>query len=89
MVPILLSEYLGVERISSSVGLSRLFQAVGNLAGPMVAGLLMDKVNVAASFYFMGAVVSLGAVPFLAQPLLQARAWNKEKISNNRPEFQV
>ena len=35
MVPILLSEYLGVERI----------QAVGNLAGSMVAGLLMDKVN--------------------------------------------
>ena len=81
MVPILLSEYLGVERISSSVGLSRLFQAVGNLAGPMVAGLLMDKVSVAASFYFMGGVVTLGAVPFLAQPLLQARARNKEEIT--------
>ena len=62
MVPILLSEYLGVERI----------QAVGNLAGSMVAGLLMDKVNVVASFYFMGGVVTLEAVPFLAQPLLQA-----------------
>ena len=38
MVPILLSEYLGVERI----------QVVGNLAGSMVTGLLMDKVNVAS-----------------------------------------
>jgi hypothetical protein len=38
MVPLLLAEYLGVERIGSSYGLVRLFQSVTNLSGILYAG---------------------------------------------------
>ena len=60
MVPLLLAEHLGVENIASSYGLVRLAQCTTNLSGPLVAGPLFQKTGkVAASFYFMGARVSL------------------------------
>lgn len=43
MVPVLLADFFGVEKIGASYGLARLFQSVSNLAGPILAGLIRDQ----------------------------------------------
>jgi len=43
MVPLLLADFFGVERIGASYGLARLFQSLSNLMGPIVAGLIRDQ----------------------------------------------
>merc|ERR1719510_2272548 len=74
MVPLLLSEYLGVERIGSSYGLIRLFQAVSNLIGPVIGGILSDFTgSFAASFTLMGSMMTLGAIPVLFKPMISTK----------------
>ena len=43
MVPVLLADFFGVERIGASYGLARLFQSTSNLLGPILAGLIRDQ----------------------------------------------
>ncbi len=43
MVPVLLADFFGVEKIGASYGLARLFQSTSNLAGPILAGLIRDQ----------------------------------------------
>ena len=74
MVPLLLADYLGVERIGASYGLIRLFQAASNLIGPIVGGVLSDKTgSFAASFIVMGTIMNLGAIGVFFKPLLEKR----------------
>lgn len=74
MVPLLLAEYLGVERIGSSYGLIRLFQAMSNLVGPIVGGGLSDYTgSFAASFIVMGLIMCLGSVPIWFKPMLEKK----------------
>ena len=71
MVPLLLAEYLGVERIGSSYGLIRLFQSISNLIGPVIGGVLSDATgSFASSFILMGSIMSLGGVPILFKPMI-------------------
>ena len=78
MVPLLLADYLGVERIGASYGLIRLFQAVSNLVGPIVGGVLSDQTgSFAASFIVMGTMMNLGAISVFFQP------WLARKNSSN------
>ena len=72
MVPLLLADYLGVERIGASYGLIRLFQAGSNLIGPIVGGVLSDKTgSFAASFIVMGTIMNLGAIGVFFKPLFE------------------
>jgi MFS family permease len=74
MVPLLLSEYLGVERIGSSYGLIRLFQALSNLIGPVIGGVLSDQTgSFAASFVVMGIIMNLGAVVVFLKPIIERK----------------
>jgi len=72
MVPLLLAEHLGVEKIASSYGLVRLFQSVTNLCGPMISGYLYSTVGrLEYSFYFMGgSMVTAGLIGLLLPGIL-------------------
>ena len=41
MVPVLLTEFFGVDKLGSCYGLVRLMQAASNLAGPLIAGAII------------------------------------------------
>ena len=43
MVPVLLADSFGVEKIGASYGLVRLFQSSSNLLGPVIAGIIRDQ----------------------------------------------
>ena len=80
MVPLLLADYLGVERIGASYGLIRLFQAASNLIGPVVGGVLSDKTgSFKASFIVMGTIMNLGAIGVFFKPLID----KQEKSTKN------
>ena len=69
MVPLLLTEYLGVERIGASYGMVRFFQAGANLLGPILAGHLWEATGtLEAAFYYMAAVMSAGSFASLLLP---------------------
>ena len=72
MVPLLLAEYLGVEKIASSYGLVRLFQSGANLTGPLVAGTLKDYYgSYDYAFYFMGTVMICGSFVAFMKPIFK------------------
>ena len=80
MVPLLLSEQLGVEKIGSSYGLVRFFQAGANFFGPILAGMLWEKTGrLEFTFFYMGSVMCLGSVFALFQPLAVKREEKKEQ----------
>jgi MFS family permease len=71
MVPLLLADFLGVERIGSSYGLIRLFQAMSNLGGPVIAGALWTETrSFSASFFVMGVIMCSGSILVLCKPLI-------------------
>ena len=89
MIPLLLSEHLGVDKIGSSYGLVRFFQAGANLFGPIVAGYLWEVTgDLAPAFFYMGCVMCLGAVFALLQPVVAARqqGGGAEKDSSSAEE---
>lgn len=56
LVPVLLADLFGTERISSSYGLIRMFQSVGAISVPPLAGFLKDLTGgYEICFYCMGA----------------------------------
>ena len=66
MIPLLLTEYLGVERIGASYGMVRFFQAGANLLGPVLAGYLWESTGtLEATFYYMAAMMTLGSLASL------------------------
>ena len=70
LIPLLLSQYLGVERIGASYGLMRFFQSGSNLFGPIVGGHLWETTGeLSSTFYFMGSVMTVGTGFALALPL--------------------
>lgn len=66
LMPVLLADLFGTERISSSYGLVRLFQSVGAISVPPLAGFLRDlSGGYEICFYCMGTCMVLGSVPFM------------------------
>lgn len=66
LVPVLLADLFGTERISSSYGLIRMFQSVGAISVPPLAGYLKDlSGGYEICFYCMGACMVLGSIPIL------------------------
>jgi MFS family permease len=61
------ADYFGRQAIGMIVGLSTIVAAIGQIAGPMVAGLLADATgNYRAGFTVVAAVASAGALAFAA-----------------------
>ena len=77
MVPVLLTEYFGVERLGSCYGLVRLMQAVSNLAGPLIAGAIIDATGTFSyAFVIIGVIVGIGSLLTLLVPILIRRRTN-------------
>lgn len=71
LVPVLLADLFGTERISSSYGLTRMFQSVGAISVPPLAGYMKDlSGGYEICFYCMGACMLLGSVPILVLTFL-------------------
>lgn len=71
LVPVLLADLFGTERISSSYGLTRMFQSVGAISVPPLAGFLRDLTGgYEICFYCMGACMVLGSIPLLVVTIL-------------------
>lgn len=71
LVPVLLADLFGTERISSSYGLIRMFQSVGAISVPPLAGYLKDLTDgYEICFYCMGACMVLGSLPLMIVTLI-------------------
>ena len=85
MVPLLLAEFLGVERIGSSYGLLRFFQSGVNLFGPIVGGFLWETTgNLQATFIFIGSVMASGSLVALLEPIAQKRQKKLSKADHEK-----
>ena len=52
----------------------RLFQAVSNLIGPVIGGVLSDQTgSFSASFIVMGIIMNLGAVAVFLKPVIEKK----------------
>lgn len=66
LIPVLLADFFGTERISSSYGLVRMFQSIGAISIPPLAGYIKDLTGgYEQCFYCMGACMVLGSVPLI------------------------
>lgn len=66
LIPVLLADFFGTESISSSYGLIRMFQSIGAISIPPLAGYLKDLTGgYEMCFYCMGACMALGSVPLI------------------------
>lgn len=75
LMPVLLADLFGTERISSSYGLVRMFQSVGAISVPPLAGFLRDLTGgYEICFYCMGTIMVLGSVPLLVSAMLYGAA---------------
>lgn len=87
MVPLLLSEYLGVQRIASSYGMVRFFQSFANLFGPIIGGYLWEHFgSLTPTFIFMGGVMCLGSLVVLLEPLAVKKSNERKKLQEQPPE---
>lgn len=84
LIPVLLADFFGTESISSSYGLIRMFQSIGAISIPPLAGFLRDLTGgYEICFYCMGACMVLGCVPLL---VLIVETSNNEANSNATTE---
>lgn len=66
LVPVLLADQYGTDKISSSYGLVRMFQSVGAISIPPLAGYLRDVTgSYAVCFLCMGTCMVMGGLPLL------------------------
>lgn len=69
-MPVLLADLFGTERISSSYGFVRMFQSIGAISVPPLAGYLKDLTGgYEICFFCMGACMSLGTIPLIVLAL--------------------
>lgn len=75
LIPVLLADMFGTDRISSSYGLVRLFQSVTAITVPPLAGYLRDTSgSYEVVFYTMGVCMVLGSLPLLVVILLERQS---------------
>uniref|UniRef100_A0A182FKB7 Major facilitator superfamily (MFS) profile domain-containing protein n=1 Tax=Anopheles albimanus TaxID=7167 RepID=A0A182FKB7_ANOAL len=85
LVPVLLADLFGTERISSSYGLVRMFQSVGAISVPPLAGLLRDvSGGYEICFYCMGVCMVLGSVPLLVIIIRDSIALKDKRLQLDR-----
>ncbi|XP_055855454.1 uncharacterized protein LOC129918767 [Episyrphus balteatus] len=74
LMPVLLADIFGTDRISSSYGLVRMFQSIGAISVPPLAGFLRDlSGSYDICFYCMGACMIMGCVPLLVWAVLDCQ----------------
>ncbi|XP_058464731.1 uncharacterized protein LOC131438618 isoform X2 [Malaya genurostris] len=85
LMPVLLADLFGTDRISSSYGLVRMFQSVGAISVPPLAGLLRDlSGGYEICFYCMGVCMVFGSVPLLVVIVKDVLALSDKKLTMDR-----
>ncbi|XP_035901209.1 uncharacterized protein LOC118507216 [Anopheles stephensi] len=85
LVPVLLADLFGTERISSSYGLVRMFQSIGAISVPPLAGLLRDvSGGYEICFYCMGVCMVMGSVPLVAIIVRDSIALKDKRLQLDR-----
>ncbi|XP_049540360.1 uncharacterized protein LOC125954255 [Anopheles darlingi] len=85
LVPVLLADLFGTERISSSYGLVRMFQSIGAISVPPLAGLLRDvSGGYEICFYCMGVCMVLGSVPLIVIIIRDSIALKDKRLQLDR-----
>lgn len=80
LMPVLLADVFGTDRISSSYGLIRMFQGVGAISVPPLTGFLRDQTgSYDTCFYSMGACMMLGSIPMIMSVVLASSDRSKER----------
>lgn len=73
-MPVLLGDIFGTDRMSSSFGLVRMFQSVGAVSVPPLAGFLRDlSGSYKICFYCMGTSMMMGCIPLLIWAVMQRK----------------
>lgn len=79
LIPVLLADLFGTERISSSIGLVRMFQSIMAITVPPTAGLLRDIYgSYEICFYTMATFMVIGTLPLLVA-IIKDRKCDMEK----------
>ncbi|KAF3426484.1 hypothetical protein E2986_04612 [Frieseomelitta varia] len=82
LVPVLLADQYGTDKISSTYGLVRMFQSVGAISIPPLAGYLRDVTgSYSVCFLCMGTCMVMGGLPLL---LVFNEVSNPSKITVNK-----
>lgn len=87
LMPVILADVFGTERISSSYGLIRMFQGVGAISVPPLTGFMRDQTgSYDVCFYSMGACMMLGSIPMIASIALGDRNAAAEESEGDQVE---
>lgn len=90
LVPVLLADLFGTERISSSYGLVRMFQSVGAISVPPLAGYMRDLTGgYEICFYCMGTCMVLGSVPLIVSAMLYDNGGGSEEVEESEADLSV
>ncbi|XP_053670319.1 uncharacterized protein LOC128720658 [Anopheles nili] len=85
LVPVLLADLFGTERISSSYGLVRMFQSIGAISVPPLAGFLRDvSGGYEICFYCMGVCMVMGSMPLIAIILRDSITLKDKRLQMNQ-----
>ncbi|XP_062561029.1 uncharacterized protein LOC134225183 [Armigeres subalbatus] len=85
LMPVLLADLFGTDRISSSYGLVRMFQSIGAISVPPLAGLLRDlSGGYEICFYCMGVCMVLGSIPLIVVIIKDTLALVDKKLTMDR-----
>ncbi|XP_065085214.1 uncharacterized protein Sln [Ochlerotatus camptorhynchus] len=85
LMPVLLADLFGTDRISSSYGLVRMFQSIGAISVPPLAGLMRDlSGGYEICFYCMGVCMVLGSIPLLVVIIKDTLALSDKKLTMDR-----
>lgn len=80
LTPVVLVDLLGLENLSNSFGLVLLYQGIGAVIGPPMAGAVYDETNdYNNSFYLMGVCVAISGAMLYPIPCIQRYRRRKNK----------
>jgi len=83
LTPIVLVDLLGLDKLSNAFGLVLLFQGIGAVVGPPMAGALYDKYNnYDYSFYMMGVCVAVSGA--MLYPIMCIRPQNRNTTDEEK-----
>uniref|UniRef100_A0A1I8MLB9 Major facilitator superfamily (MFS) profile domain-containing protein n=1 Tax=Musca domestica TaxID=7370 RepID=A0A1I8MLB9_MUSDO len=90
LMPVLLADIFGTDRISSSYGLVRMFQSIGAISVPPLAGFLRDlSGSYVIVFYCMGSCMVLGCLPLAVWAVLECRERKLYQANDNEDNSSV
>ncbi|ESO12384.1 hypothetical protein HELRODRAFT_63243 [Helobdella robusta] len=74
LTPVVLVDLLGLEKLSNAFGVVLLFQGIGGVVGPPLAGYIYDRTNnYDHSFYFVGVAILISGLMLYPIPCIRKK----------------